>query len=143
MLTLTHGPGRKLAGIALAAAISLTGLAIAVPAVAAPDEETRKFEKKIVIHEGRGDKDVLVRRDGEFRELKCDGEKFEAGSSGGSADKKEQIKFVLCAKAGESLLPALERAEADLQKQAEMPAERKAEILSQIRSKIAELRARG
>lgn len=143
MLTLTHGPGRKLAGIALAAAISLTGLAIAVPAVAAPDEETRKFEKKIVIHEGRGDKDVLVRRDGEFRELKCDGEKFEAGSSGGSADKKEQIKFVLCAKAGESLLPALEKAEADLQKQDEMPAERKAEILSQIRSKIAELRTRG
>ena len=143
MLTLTHGRGRKLAGIALAATISLTGLGVAVPAQGAPEGETRKFEKKIVIHEGKGDKDVLVRREGEFRELKCDGEKFEAGSSSGSADKKEQIKFFICAKKGESLLPALEKAEAELQKSDEMPAGRKADILGQIRSKIAELRARG
>lgn len=143
MLTLTHGRGRKLAGIALAAGISLTGLAVAVPAQGAPEGETRTFEKKIVIHEGKGDKDVLVRRDGEFRELKCDGEKFEAGASGGSTDKKEQIKFFVCTKRGESLLPALEKAEAELQKSDEMSADRKAEILTQIRSKIAELRARG
>ncbi len=143
MLTLNHARGRKLAGIVLAAGISLTGLAVAVPAQGAPEPETRKFEKQIVIHEGKGDKDVLVRRDGEFRELKCEGEKFEAGASGGSADKKEEIKFFICAKRGESLLPALEKAEAELQKSDEMPSERKAEILTQIRSRIAELRARG
>ena len=143
MLTLTHGRGRKLAGIALAAAISLTGLAVAVPAQGAPEGDTRKFEKKIVIHERSGDKDVLVRHEGEPRALKCPGEKFEAGSSGGSADQKEQIKFFICARQGENLLPALEKAEAELQKSDEMPADRKAEILTQIRSKIAELRARG
>jgi bla regulator protein BlaR1 len=143
MLNLTHGRGRKLAGIIVAGAVSLAGLTLAVPAQGAPDSETRTFEKKIVIHERSGDKDVLVRNDGEPREIKCDGERFEAGASGGSADKTEQIKFFICAKPGESLLPALEKAEADLQKSDDMPPERKSEILTQIRSKIAELRARG
>lgn len=143
MLTLTHGRSRKTAGMIFAAAVSFTGLGIAVPAQGAPDAETRKFEKKIVVHERRGDKDVLVRNDGEFREIKCDGEKFEAGASGGDAEKKEDIKFFICAGPGESLLPALEKAEAELSKSDEMPAARKTEILTQIRSKIAELRARG
>ena len=90
-----------------------------------------------MIHERDGDKDVLVRRDGEFREIKCEGEKFEAGASDSSADRKEQVKFFICARPGESLLPALEKAEAELQKSDEMPAARKSEILNQIRFKIA------
>ena len=143
MLNLTHGRSRKLAGLILAGAISASGVAIAAPTEGAGEPETRKFEKKIVIHERDGDKDVLVRREGEFRELKCDGEKFEAGASSGSNERKEQIKFLICARGGESLLPALEKAEAELQKSDEMPAARKAEILTQIRAKIAELRARG
>lgn len=147
MLSVTHGRGRKLAGIALAGAISLTGVAIAAPTEGTPEPETRRFEKRIVIHEGPAEKkDRLIRREGElreFREIKCDGEKFETGASGGTADKKEEIKFFVCAKAGESLLPALEKAEAELQKSDDMPAARKTEILTQIRSKIAELRARG
>jgi len=50
---------------------------------------------------------------------------------------------MICARPGENLLPALEKAEAELQKSDEMPAARKAEILTQMRSKIAKLRARG
>lgn len=143
MLNLTHGRGRKLAGILLAGTISVAGVAVAAPTQGAAEPETRTFEKKIIIHEGPGgNKDVLVRREGEPRQIKCEGEKFEAGASGGT-DKKEEIKFFICARPGESLLPALEKAEAELQKADEMSADRKAEILGQIRAKIAELRSRG
>lgn len=143
MLNLTHGRGRKLAGTLLAGTISVAGVAVAAPTQGAAEPETRTFEKKIIIHEGPGgNKDVLVRREGEPRQIKCEGEKFEAGASGGT-DKKEEIKFFICARPGESLLPALEKAEAELQKADEMSADRKAEILGQIRAKIAELRSRG
>ena len=37
------------------------------------------------------------------------------------------------------MLSALEKAEADIQTEDEMPAERKAEILAKVRAKIAEL----
>ena len=143
MLTINHGRGRKLLGGALAAGISVAGLAVAVPAQGAPEPETRKFEKRIEVHQRGGDKDVLVRNHDGAREIKCAGEKFEAGSTGGTAEKKEDIKFFLCVDQGESLLAALEKAEADVQKSDDMPDERKADILTQIRSKIAELRAKG
>jgi beta-lactamase regulating signal transducer with metallopeptidase domain len=147
MLNKSHGAGRKIMGMGLAAGLTLGGLAFAVPAVAeeAKDEGKREV-RRIEIRETRGDKDVLIKRDGkELHELaaNCPGEKFEIGSEGGSEQKKENVKFVLCAKAGESLLPALEKAAAEIEKRDEMSAERKADILSKLRAKIAELRARG
>jgi hypothetical protein len=41
------------------------------------------------------------------------------------------------------MISALEKAEADIRKNDDMSADRKAEILSKIQAKIAELRARG
>lgn len=149
MLSSNHGAVRRLAGMALAGTVAVAGLMLASPATAVQpkDEgETKEFIKRIEIHKTHGDKNVLKRGEaGEFRThvLNCDGEKFEASSAGGADNQKENIKFFICAKGGESLLPALEKAAADLEKNDDMPAGRKADILAKLRAKIAELRAKG
>ena len=145
MLKLNHGRTRKLAGIALASAIAFGGMATATAAQEQVTTETKKFEKKIVIRHA-GDRDVVKHgAPGELRDLaaKCPGEKFEVDSVGGTEAKKENVKFVLCTTKGEPMLAAVEKAAADIEKQDDMPADRKADILAKIRAKIAELRARG
>ena len=145
MLKLNHGRARRLAGIALASAIAFGGMATATAAQEQATPETKKFEKKIVVRHV-GDRDVVKHgAPGELRDLaaKCPGEKFEVDSVGGTDAKKENVKFVLCTTKGEPMLTALEKAATDIEKQDDMPADRKADILAKIRAKIAELRARG
>ena len=148
MLNKTHGSVRKIAGMLLAGGLALGGLALAAPAAADEPKagETREFVKRIEIHETTGgkhgaragDHDRVVRVMAD-----CDGEKFESGSQGGTETKKENVKFVICTRKGESLLPALEKAASRIESESDIPAERKAEILSKLRAKIAELRAKG
>lgn len=145
MLKLNHGPTRRFAGLALASVIAAGGIATASVAQEKAAAETKKFEKVVIRHVG-DDKDVLKR--GESHELlarakECPGEKFEVTSAGGTEAKKENVKFVLCTADREPMLAALEKAVADIEKEDEMPAERKADILAKLRAKIAELRARG
>lgn len=146
MLKLNHGRTRRLAGLTLAAVIAAGGIATATAAQEKAGTETKKFEKKIVVRHVGDDKDVLKR--GEPNELlarakECPGEKFEVDSVGGTEARKENVKFVLCTANGEPMLAALEKAVANIEKEDDMPAERKEEILSKLRAKIAELRARG
>ncbi len=143
MLKLNHGPVRRVAGLGVAAIIAGAGIATAV--AAQTDKKEEVVEKRIVIrHAGeRGDL-----KPGEVPELeklstKCPGEKFEASSAGSSEAKKQDVKIIICGTKDEKLLPALEKAEAELQKQNDIPADRKAEILAKIRAKISELRAKG
>ena len=145
MLKLNHGPARRFAGLALASVIAIGGMATAGVAQDKAETETKKFEKKIVIRHA-GDKDVLKRGEpGELRDMaaKCPGEVFTVDSAGGTEARKENVKFVICTDPGEKMLSALEKAEADIQKQDEMSPDRKADILAKVRAKIAELRARG
>lgn len=145
MLTLNHGRTRRISGLLLASALAIGGVATAGAAQDTVEKETKVFEKRIVIKKPGG-KDVLKRgQSREFHDLAmtCPGEKFEVDSAGGSPDKKENVKFVLCTDKGESLLPALEKAAAEIEQRDEMSADRKAEILTKLRAKIAELRARG
>jgi beta-lactamase regulating signal transducer with metallopeptidase domain len=145
MLKLNHGRTRRLAGLALASAIVFGGVATAGAAQEKGEAETRKIEKKIVIRHA-GDKDVLKHGEpGELRNMaeKCPGEIFEVDSAGGSTERKEDVKLVICTQGKDKMLSALEKAEVDLQKSDDMPADRKAEILTKVRAKIAELRARG
>ena len=149
MLTLSHGRIRKSAGLMVAAGITVVGLGIATPALADEPkaDEGRKIER-IEIREmigGKGETKIIKRdRDGvRTTELSCSGEKFDVTSEGGSEGKKEKTKFFLCADKGESLVAALEKAAGEIEKRDEMPAERKADILTKIRAKIAELRAKG
>ena len=139
------GRTRRLAGLALASVIAAGGIGTATAAQEKAATETKKFEKVVIRHVG-DDRDVLKR--GEPHELlarakECPGEKFEVTSAGGTEARKENVKFVLCTADREPMLAALEKAVADIEKENDMPAERKAEILAKLRAKIAELRARG
>lgn len=145
MMNLNHGRFRRAGGLILAVALAASGAATAGVAQEAAKDEVQKIEKKIVIRHVDGKQGGKI---GDLREhgrlaANCPGEKFEVESGGGSEAKKEQVKFVLCSGKGEPLLTALEKAEADIQKHDDMPAERKAEILAKIRAKISELRAKG
>lgn len=142
MLKLNHGPMRRAVGLALASAIALGGLAtVSVAHENAADEKV--FEKKIVIRDVKGKDGAATAHADELPN--CPGQTFEVntGPAKTGAAKTEQSKFVLCAAKGESLLAALEKAEGDLQKSTDMPAEHKSEVLAKIRAKIAELRAKG
>lgn len=144
MLKLNHGPARRFAGLVLASAIAAGGIATA--GVAQEKATETKVEKKIIVRKVHGDGDVIKRGNPDemlTKAEKCAGEKFEVDSTGGAEGKEEKVKFVLCTKNGEELIGALERAEADIQKQDDMSPERKADILAKVRAKIAELRARG
>ena len=149
MLSLKHGNMRKVAGLMVAGGITAAGLAIAAPALAdEPKGDAGRQEKRIEIREvigGKGETKIIKRNGEGISEvsLDCPGEKFDASSEGGSGGKQEKTRFVLCADKGESLLAALEKAAVEVEKRDEMPAERKADILTKIRAKIAELRAKG
>ena len=147
MLNKAHGAGRKIIGMGLAAGLTLGGLAFAAPAAAdGAKDGSKEVVRRVEIRETRGDKDVVIKRDGEEMDVtaaKCPGERFEVSSDGGTEQKKENVKFILCTDKGESLLPALEKAAAEIEKRGEMSADRKADILTKLRAKIAELRAKG
>ena len=146
MLDKTHGPARKFAGLAIAAGLTLSGVALAAPAAAdEPKAGDGQQIRHIEIKEVRGGKDVLIKRNGEEIDIaaKCPGEKVEIGSEGTDSAKRENVKLVLCTKPGESMVAALEKAAADFEKRDEIPADRKADMVAKIRAKIAELRARG
>lgn len=146
MLDKTHGPARKLAGLTVAAGLTLSGVALAAPAAAdEPKAGDGQQIRHIEIKEVRGGKDVLIKRNGEEIDIaaKCPGEKVEIGSEGTDSAKRENVKLVLCTKPGESMVAALEKAAADFEKRDEIPADRKADMVAKIRAKIAELRARG
>ena len=145
MLDKTHGPARKLAGLTIAAGLTLSGVALAAPVAAdEPKAGDGQQIRHIEIKEVRGGKDVLIKRNGEEIDIaaKCPGEKVEIGSEGTDSAKRENVKLVLCTKPGESMVAALEKAAADFEKRDEIPADRKADMVAKIRAKIAELRAR-
>jgi beta-lactamase regulating signal transducer with metallopeptidase domain len=149
MLKINHGRGRRLAGLLLAGGVSIAGLALAVPAVADEAAKVQVFTKKIVIRGGPNNKVGIEHADGgdvERMGAKCNGEKVELSAGGGSANKKEQVKFVLCGDKGEGragLIKGLERAVADMDKQDDMSGAVKAELLTKMRAKIESLRAGG
>ena len=126
----------------LAGALAVAGVPSAGIAQDKHETRTETVERRIVIHDAKvGDKSRHPEAQSMIDE-KCLGERFEASANGGSATNKRKVQMVLCADKGESLLAPLQKAETDLSKQ-DMPSEAKAEMLRQIRAKIAELRARG
>lgn len=149
MLKMNHGRGRRLAGLLLAGGVAIAGLALAVPAAADESAKEQVFTKKIVIRGGPGDKAVVESADGGDIErigAKCDGEKVELSADGGTANKKDQVKFILCGDKGEGragLIKGLERAVADMDKQDDMAGAVKAELRAKMRAKIESLRAGG
>ena len=147
MLKLNHGAARKLAGLLIAGSLTLAGVAFAAPARADEStDETRKFTRKVEIRH-LDDKDVVGRaKHGDLEKIgaNCPGEKYEISVDGGSADKKEAVKFLICTRAGETraqVVKSLEKAAADLEKEGEMSSGVKVELLTKLRAKIAELKS--
>lgn len=146
MLNTTHGPGRKLAGLIIAAGLTAGGMVLTAPAIAHDGKDAGSHEvRRIEIREVKGGKDVVMKRDGREVEIaaKCPGEKVEISSEGSSDARKENVRLVLCTKPGENMVAALEKAAADFEKRDEISADHKAEMIAKIRAKIAELRAKG
>jgi beta-lactamase regulating signal transducer with metallopeptidase domain len=141
---------RRAIGGFLATALTVGGLLIALPAVAqqAPANESTQETtevRKIVMHgEGRArDAKVLTK---EMREkiAKCEGEKVEANADIRNAGKKQTSRIMICAKPGESkaeLANSIEKALGRIEGEDAMTPEAKAQIVAQLRAKIAELRA--
>jgi beta-lactamase regulating signal transducer with metallopeptidase domain len=148
MLKASHGPARRFAGLAVAGAMSATGLVLAMPA-AAHEEGTQKeiHEKTIVIRDGH-EKHAIEDVDKiEQLDTNCDGEKVEVSAEGGAAPKKQAIKLMVCADKGDgptalvdALTKASERMEIDNKN---LDPKIKAELKSKIEAKIRELRAKG
>lgn len=136
MLNLNEGPVRRALGL------GAVGLFVFAGAATAADNH-KKVEthevKKIEIRHSDGKHSGKL----EMHKMGCAGEKFELVSEGGTGDRKEKMKLLLCAQKGESLIPALEKAAADIEKRDDLPADRKADMLGKLRAKIAELRSKG
>lgn len=142
MLNVTHGAGRKLVGLLLAAGVAVAGLAIAAPASADEQKEKTVVEKRITIG-GEGTKDATW-KDGQEMKVDCPGELTVIEASvGNSPDKQEKAKMVFCAKSGDKSEAAagLEKALARIEKDGEMNAALRADVSAKLRAKIAELRA--
>lgn len=147
MLKWNHGRVRRIAGMTLASAIAFTGIATASAAQDVAKDEKQIVEKKVIIRHADGEKNAteLGALSPEMRAKieKCEGQPLEAEVQGGAADKKQRTRVILCAKgdgpqAAERLEKALTRIEAD----SDMSPETKAQLLAQLRAKIAEMRAR-
>src|SRR5215218_369191 len=142
---------RRAFGGAIAMALTAGGLLVALPAAAqqaAPASEPaqeRTEVRKIVMHgDGKDGGDRLLTPEMREKIAKCKGEKVEANADIDNAGKKHRSRIIFCAKPGESkaeLAQSIEKALGRIEGEDAMSAEAKAQIVAQLRAKIAELRA--
>jgi hypothetical protein len=151
MLNAKHGPATRLVGLIVAGALSVGGLALAIPAVAHPDHSSQEVtERKVIIHGGAGDKDFTESTaPGELERFgtHCDGDKVEITADGGGSNKKQAIKLFICGDKGEGakgLAEALSKAMTNIDKDnRDVDPKIRAELRAKIEAKIRELRTKG
>jgi beta-lactamase regulating signal transducer with metallopeptidase domain len=145
MLKASHGPARRFAGLAVAGAMSATGLVLAMPAAA--HEESKTVTKRVIIHDSKDVETIPPIEDVERLSNKCDGEKVEISADGGTANKKQAVKLFICGDKGEGnagLADALAKAMKNMDKDnRELDPKTRAELKAKIEAKIRELRAKG
>jgi hypothetical protein len=148
MLTANHGGPRRRAGLLIAAATSVAGLALAMPATA-NDQRTKQevIEKKVISHGAPGDKDLAQRRELEHLGTHCDGQSVAISAAGGSGNKKNEIKLFICGDKGtgaRGLANALSSAMRNIDRDnGDLDPKVKAELKAKIDAKIRELRSKG
>ncbi|HUP66923.1 MAG TPA: M56 family metallopeptidase [Sphingomicrobium sp.] len=151
MLNTSHGPARRFAGLIVAAAVSIGGMALAIPAIAHPEGSGHQvMERKIVLRGDAADKDFTQNAGpGELERLgtHCDGDKVEIAAGGSPSSKKQQIKLFICGDKGQGaagLADALAKAMANMDRDnPELDPKVREELRSKIDAKIRELRAKG
>ena len=147
MLKLDHRPFRRNTGALLATAVASTGLLLALPAVAqekpaAGAPKTERVEIRRVVKDGKVVEESNISPELRAQLEKCEGEKFEM--TGGTQTDKKRMLVKLCMKPGTSkadIADRLEKTVVEMQASSELPAEQKAEMISRLRARIAELRA--
>ena len=147
MLTMTHGRFARIAGFGCAALIAAGGIAftpqVRAQAAAPVEKETQEIRK--VFHIDRSGKGPRRHAELEASLDKCQGEVIEA-SADASVEGKEQKTFVkLCGNKGATnaeLAAMIDKSISRIEAEDDVRGGNKAEILAQLRSKAAELRAR-
>jgi hypothetical protein len=139
---------RRAFGGFIATALTVGGLLIALPAVAQPanepTQETTEVRKIIMHGEGKAGEARMLTKEMRDKIAKCQGDKVEANADTSSAGKKQTSRIMICAKPGESkaaLAQSIEKALGRIEGEDAMTPEAKAQIVAQLRAKIAELRA--
>lgn len=128
---------RQIAGLGIAMAVTLSGMALAAPA-AGGEPRKEVIEKRVIIG---GERDHAEH--GALRDHKCPGELVTVESApAGSDQKKEKAKIAICSKTGDKaeIAAGLEKALARLEKDSDMDAALRADMSAKLRAKIAELR---
>ena len=141
---------RRALGGFLATALTVGGLLVALPAVAQqapanePTQETTEIRKIVMHGERKGEEARMLSKEVRDKIAKCQGEKVEANANIDNGGKKQTTRIMVCAKPGESktqLAGSLEKALGRIEGESAMSPEAKAQIVAQLRAKIAELRA--
>lgn len=139
---------RRAFGGFIATALTVGGLLIALPAVAQPasepTQETTEVRKIIMHGESKAGEARMLSKEVRDKIAKCQGEKVEANAATSSGDKKQTSRIMICAKPGESkaqLAQSIEKALGRIEGEDAMTPEVKAQIITQLRAKVAELRA--
>lgn len=139
MLSNDKGSMRQIAGLGIALAVTVSGMALAAPA-AGGEPRKEVIEKRVIIGgEGKHEEH------GTMRDHKCQGELITVESApAGSDQKKEKAKIAICTKAGDKAeaVAGLEKALARIEQDSDMDAALRADMTAKLKAKIAELRAR-
>ena len=150
MLKLNHNSSRRHAGAFLAIALASSGLILALPAVAqekqaAGEPKTERVEIRRVVKDGKVIEDGNVSAELRAKMTSCvGGEKFDV-TTGTPTDKKRAV-MMICAKPGSSkadVAKMLEEVLAKTESSSDLPADHKAEMISRLKARIAQLRAGG
>lgn len=145
MLNANHGTTLRMTGIGLVGTLALAGLAISAPARADEPKKETRVEKRIIVHSSGGDQTVdWSEKDGTSMKTDCPGALtvIEAGTAG-TEQKKEKAKIVVCSKTANKadIAKGLETALANVEKNDDMEAGMKAEIVAKLKAAIAEAKA--
>ena len=140
MMSKDHSKARRVAGSTLAFMTAAGGMMLVLPASAAPEQAARESMtvRKIIRIPGASDKHTAIET------ANCTGELFASNTSSAAKDGEKKTRILLCGKPGASnaqSAESLERALAGIEKEADLPAESKAQIMTALKARIAELRA--
>ncbi|HET9356421.1 MAG TPA: M56 family metallopeptidase [Sphingomicrobium sp.] len=143
MLNTHQSSLRQIAGLGIALSVTLGGMAFAAPAVADEPGEKTIIEKRVVVGEGDGKREMHMHHGDSPRAMKCPGQMTVVESApAGSEKKQEKAKIAICSKTGDKteIASGLEKALARVEKDSEMNAALRADLSAKLRAKIAELR---
>jgi len=140
MLNHDHGPVARTFGKSIAAAVTAGGLLLALPALAAPQAAAAPDSSVKIISVVSGEKS-----DGVPPNLqKCVDEANPSLAPGAPRRTNPPVRILLCDRSGAAKAPsaeAFEKALSQIESNEQVPADKKAQIVTALKARIAEMRA--